>query len=51
MNPKLAARIRDADLILTLGARLGDCTTSSYSLFDIPDPQQALIHGGCAGRK
>ena len=44
INPKLAARIRDADLILTLGARLGDCTTSSYSLFDIPDPQQALIH-------
>lgn len=44
INPRLAARIQGADLVLTIGARLGDCTTSSYTLFDSPAPQQALIH-------
>ena len=44
VNPELASRIRDADVLLALGARLGDCTTSSYSLIDIPHPNQTLIH-------
>lgn len=44
INPALAARIREADLIIGLGARLGDCTTSGFSLVDIPNPAQRFIH-------
>ena len=44
INPKLAERVRDADLLLVLGARLGEITTSGYSLVDIPEPRQKLVH-------
>jgi len=44
INPKLAARVKNADLLLVVGARLGEMTTSGYTLLDIPVPQQALIH-------
>jgi acetolactate synthase-1/2/3 large subunit len=44
INPKLAARVREADLLLVLGARLGEMTTSGYSLVGIPTPSQELIH-------
>ena len=32
INPKLAARVREADLILALGVRLGEMTTGGYTL-------------------
>ncbi|SNY90769.1 acetolactate synthase-1/2/3 large subunit [Cohaesibacter sp. ES.047] len=44
INPALAEKIRQSDLLLVLGARLGDCTTSSYTLIDSPVPSQTLIH-------
>ncbi|MBB5215126.1 thiamine pyrophosphate-binding protein [Parapusillimonas granuli] len=44
MNPKLAARIKEADLILAVGARLGETTTSGYSLLDVPCPAQRFLH-------
>ncbi|MET3838018.1 thiamine pyrophosphate-binding protein [Bradyrhizobium sp. OAE829] len=44
ISPKFAERIRDSDLIIALGARLGEITTSGYSLFDIPQPKQPLVH-------
>ena len=44
INPKLAARIKDADVVLCIGARLGEMTTSGYTLFDVPVPKQKLIH-------
>ena len=44
INPTLAEGIRQSDLLLVLGARLGDCTTSSYTLIDCPVPAQTLIH-------
>ena len=34
INPKLAARIRDADLIVAIGPRLGEMTTGGYELLD-----------------
>jgi acetolactate synthase-1/2/3 large subunit len=40
INPKLAARIRDADLILALGVRLGEMTTGGYTLLTPPRPAQ-----------
>jgi acetolactate synthase-1/2/3 large subunit len=44
INPKLAARIRDADLVIALGVRLGEMTTGGYTLLQAPRPQQKLIH-------
>ncbi len=44
LDPKLAAAIKDADVLIVLGARLGEMTTSGYTLIDIPDPKQFLVH-------
>lgn len=44
INPKLAQLIKDADLILAVGPRLGEMTTSGYSLIKPPVPQQKLVH-------
>ena len=47
INPKLAARIKAADLVIALGPRLGEMTTSGYTLFDIgsaAQPTQTLVH-------
>ena len=44
INPALAARIRAADLVIALGARLGEMTTSGYTLLDAPVPVQPLVH-------
>ena len=44
INPKLAARVKDSDLVLAIGPRLGEMTTSGYTLFDVPVPQQPMIH-------
>jgi acetolactate synthase-1/2/3 large subunit len=40
----LADAIHDSDLVLAVGARLGELTTSNYRLFDIPVPKQPLVH-------
>jgi len=44
INPKLAQRIREADLLLVVGARLGEMTTGGYTLVDIPRPRTPLVH-------
>ncbi|TLP46848.1 thiamine pyrophosphate-binding protein [Cohaesibacter sp. CAU 1516] len=44
IDPALAARIKQSDLLLVLGARLGEMTTSGYTLIDSPVPKQTLIH-------
>jgi acetolactate synthase-1/2/3 large subunit len=44
INPKLAERVRNADVLLVIGARLGEMTTSAYSLVEAPVPRQTLIH-------
>ena len=44
VNPRLAKRIQDADLLLALGPRLGDITTSGYKLLSVPRPAQRLVH-------
>jgi acetolactate synthase-1/2/3 large subunit len=43
-NPKLVARIKDADLILLVGGRLGEIPSQGYTLLDIPTPTQTLVH-------
>ena len=49
INPKLAERVRIADVLLVVGARLGEMTTSGYTLLDIPVPKQALVHVHAGG--
>ncbi len=44
INPKLAERVRQADLLLVLGARLGEMTTSGFTLVNSPVPSQTLVH-------
>ena len=44
INPKLAARVRDSDLILAIGPRLGEMTTGGYTLFEAPRTKQKLVH-------
>src|SRR5690242_21141449 len=44
INPRLAARVRDADLLLVVGARLGEMTTGAYTLIEPPRPKQKLVH-------
>ncbi len=43
-NPKLVARVRDADLVIVMGARLGEATTDGYTLVTPDHPGQSLIH-------
>ena len=43
-NPKLQQRIRDADLILVVGPRLGEATTDGYTLITPDHPGQTLVH-------
>jgi len=43
-NPKLKSRVQDCDLLLVIGARLGEMTTGGYTLIDIPRPKQTLVH-------
>ncbi|MCY1213867.1 Acetolactate synthase isozyme 2 large subunit [compost metagenome] len=42
--PKLVQAVKDADLLLVVGARLGEVSTSGYTIVDIPNPRQALVH-------
>ncbi len=44
INPKLAARVRESDLIIAIGPRLGEMTTSGYTLLSVPKPAQKLVH-------
>jgi acetolactate synthase-1/2/3 large subunit len=43
-NPKLVERIKSADLVLVVGARLGEATTDSYTLVTPDHPGQVLVH-------
>ena len=44
VNPKLLARIKSADVIVAIGARLGEVPSQGYTLFEIPGPQQTFVH-------
>ncbi|PPR12965.1 MAG: Acetolactate synthase isozyme 2 large subunit [Alphaproteobacteria bacterium MarineAlpha12_Bin1] len=43
-NPNLAQRVREADLLIVIGARLGEITTQGYTLISPPKPKQSLVH-------
>ncbi|MGD0189485.1 MAG: thiamine pyrophosphate-binding protein [Rhizomicrobium sp.] len=43
-DPKLVARVKESDLLLVVGARLGEMTTDGYTRVTVPNPKQTLIH-------
>ncbi|WMY11023.1 thiamine pyrophosphate-binding protein [Paraburkholderia phenoliruptrix] len=43
-GPELLGAVREADLLLVVGARLGELTTAGYTLVKIPVPAQKLVH-------
>jgi acetolactate synthase-1/2/3 large subunit len=43
-NPKLASRIKEADVVLLVGGRLGEMPSSDYTLLKSPYPDQKLVH-------
>lgn len=44
INPKLVERIKQSDLLLVVGGRLSEVPSQSYSLLNIPEPGQQLVH-------
>ncbi|WP_174804466.1 thiamine pyrophosphate-dependent enzyme [Martelella limonii] len=42
--PSLVKRLAEADLLLVIGARLGEITTKTYSTLSVPTPAQTLVH-------
>ena len=44
MDPKLAERLADADLVVAVGGRLGEVPTRRYGALRVPRPTQALVH-------
>ena len=43
-NPKLHQLVQDSDLLIVVGARMGEMTTGGYRLMGIPVPNQKLVH-------
>ena len=44
INPRLAERVREADLVIAVCTRLGDITTDGYTHLAVPKPAQKLVH-------
>lgn len=44
INPKLRARVADADLVILLGARLSENPSQNFTLLAMPKPVQTLVH-------
>ncbi len=44
VSPKLAQRARDADLLIVIGSRLAETTSSGYTIVRSPTPSQTLVH-------
>ncbi|NBA97186.1 thiamine pyrophosphate-binding protein [Pseudomonas sp. R5(2019)] len=43
-GPELVEAVKNSDLLLVIGARLGEMSTGGYALVDIPTPKQKLVH-------
>ena len=44
MDDRLADRVRESDLVLAIGGRLGEVPTRRYTLLEPPRPHQVLVH-------
>jgi acetolactate synthase-1/2/3 large subunit len=43
-GPKLVQAVRDSDLLIVAGSRLGEVSSGGYTSLEIPVPKQALVH-------
>src|SRR6266536_6613781 len=44
VNPKVAARVKAADLVLLVCGRMGEMPSQGYTLLDIPNPKAKFVH-------
>ncbi|RTL62663.1 MAG: thiamine pyrophosphate-binding protein [Hyphomicrobiales bacterium] len=44
VEPVLAEAVKSADVLVVVGARMGEATSSNYTLLDIPNPKQTFVH-------
>ena len=44
VSPNLAKRVKEADLLIVIGSRLAETTSSGYTLIESPTPLQKMIH-------
>jgi acetolactate synthase-1/2/3 large subunit len=44
LNPKLAQRVKESDVVLLVGGRFGEMPSSDYTLLKSPYPDQKLVH-------
>jgi acetolactate synthase-1/2/3 large subunit len=44
ISAELKKRVAEADLVVVVGARLGEMTTGGYTMFGIPRPVQKFVH-------
>jgi len=44
LNPRLGARVREADCLLLIGTRFGDIATQGYTLVDPENPKKTILH-------
>jgi acetolactate synthase-1/2/3 large subunit len=44
VEPALSARVKASDLLIVVGERLGEITTSGYTLLSVPRPAMTLVH-------
>lgn len=44
MPPAVQEMMREADVILAINARFGENSTQGYTLLDVPQPKQRIIH-------
>src|SRR3981081_654586 len=49
--PSLVARIKAADLVLAVGARIGEITSQGYTLRRAPNPGKPWIHSHAAAEE
>ncbi|CAM2139520.1 thiamine pyrophosphate-binding protein [Paraburkholderia tropica] len=44
VSPKLSDRAKEADLVIVVGSRLAETTSSGYTVFESPAPKQTMVH-------
>ena len=44
VSPVLLNRIKEVDLLIVIGSRLGEMTTQGYEIFDLSETHQKLVH-------
>ncbi len=43
-NPALLSYVKESDLVLLIGGRMGEMPSQGYTLWDIPNPKTPLVH-------